>query len=146
MRSMARSVTLVILGLGLAALAVGCGGATTPAENDDDIAPIIAALSVAPRTVGAQGGSVGMSVTALDNDLVAGVVFTVTQGATTRELLGELEDGKYVATFAAPTNAATVARVYSVAVTAHDPTGNQSAELTSSFTVAGLTGPPAGRP
>jgi len=137
----------MVLAVGLVGLVAGCTGGTTPNnDSDDQTAPIVAALSVAPRTIGAQGGDVAMSVTALDNDLVAGVVFSITQGATTRQLLGDLVDGKYVANFAAPTNATTTARVYDVAVSAHDPTGNESAELTSTFTVSGITSPPAGHP
>jgi hypothetical protein len=139
MRIMARSFTLALLAL---ALALVCGCATAPLVTPDTTAPTVSALAISPKTMGAQGGAVALSVHASDNDVVSGVVFTVTHGATSQPIVATLQSGVYRASFPAPTNLTATTVTYGVTVQAHDSVGNTSQTLSSSFTVSGVVDPP----
>jgi hypothetical protein len=138
MRTMARCIVIAVLAVSIVAVA-GCSSSGTPA---DKTAPTVSSLTTQPKTLAAVGGPVALSVRAADDTFVSGVVFTVTQGATSQQVLGTLQGGLYRATYEAPMNEATTRVTYTVSVRALDAAQNSSTALTGTFAVAGIMDPP----
>lgn len=135
---MARCIVIAVLAVSVLAVA-GCSSSGAVADKTP---PTVSTLTVAPAALAAVGGPVALSVRAADETFVSGVVFTVTRGASTQQVLGTLQGGAYRATFEVPLNETTTRLTYSVSVHALDAAQNASTPLTGGFTVAGLLDPP----
>lgn len=124
----------------------GNGESEPPPPTPDTTPPTVQVLTVDPTRLPVEGGTVTLTVIASDETKIDAVVFGVTRGGDTTDLLATASGGIYTATYVAPMNTSGADLTYTVTARATDAAGNQSNVLSATFVVSGVVTPPGTPP
>jgi len=143
-----RGAWALLAAIAVAACIAGCGGGGNSGPGRNDSAPPTVTVKSYTAIVAATGGPVTINIEATDDVGVSKVEVKITtpSGPIATVTAAAQGGSQYKATYNAPANAGTTAKVYKFTAYAYDAAGNTGSDGEYTFQVPSAETPPAPPP